>query len=93
MGRVQSALEGDAMSGPIGSLLAAEHRHLERMFEKATADPERIDVEKYARFRAGLLKHIAAEEKTLIPAAKAASAEILPLARKIVRSTARSRRC
>ncbi len=71
------------MTGPIHSLLAAEHRDLEQAFRKATADSERIDKEKYARFRSGLLKHIAAEEKILIPAAKAASAAILPLTRKI----------
>jgi hypothetical protein len=73
------------MSGPLHSLLAAEHRHLEKVFREATADPERIDREKYARFRSSLLRHIAAEEKILIPAAKAASAAILPLARKIRR--------
>ena len=71
------------MSGPIHSLLAAEHRHLEQAFREATADPKRIDREKYATFRSGLLKHIAAEEKILIPAAKTASAAILPVARKI----------
>ena len=71
------------MSGPLHSFLAAEHRDLEQAFREATADPGRIDREKYARFRSGLLKHIAAEEKILIPAAKAVSAAILPLARKI----------
>jgi hypothetical protein len=71
------------MSGPIHCFLAVEHRHLEQAFREATADLERIDMKKYARFRACLLRHIAAEEKILIPAAKAASATILPLARKI----------
>jgi hypothetical protein len=69
--------------GPIHSLLAAEHRHLEQTFREAVVDPTQVDPEKYARFRAGLLKHIAAEERILIPAAKAASQVILPLARKI----------
>jgi hypothetical protein len=64
-------------------MLAMEHRHLEQTLREATADRERIDPEKYACFRAGLLRHIAAEEKILIPAAKAASEAILPLARKI----------
>jgi hypothetical protein len=71
------------MNGPIYSLLAAEHRRLEEAFREATGDPEKIDTEKYARFRAGLLRHIAAEEKILIPAAKAVSEAILPLAKKI----------
>jgi hypothetical protein len=71
------------VGGPIHSLLATEHRHLEQTLREATADRERIDPEKYARFRAGLLRHIATEEKILIPAAKAASESILPLARKI----------
>jgi hypothetical protein len=71
------------MSGPIYSLLAAEHQRLEQAFREATADPQRIDMEKYAGFRAGLLRHIAMEEKILIPAAKAVSEAILPLATKI----------
>ena len=71
------------MSEQIFSLLAAEHRVLERALSEATADPERIDAEKYAAFRASLLRHIAAEEKILIPAAKAVSEAILPLAKKI----------
>lgn len=71
------------MRGPIHSLLAVEHRDLEQTLREATADPERIDTEKYARFRRGILRHIAAEEKILIPSAKAASEAILPLARKI----------
>jgi hypothetical protein len=76
-------LKGVTMSGPLHSFLAAEHRDLEQAFRQATADPARIDVEKYAPFRSGLLKHIAAEEKILIPAAKAASVAILPVARRI----------
>ena len=71
------------MSGPIYSLLAAEHRDLEQALREATADPARIDTALYARFRAGLLRHIAVEEKILIPAAKAVSESILPLAKKI----------
>jgi hypothetical protein len=71
------------MGGPIHSLLAMEHRHLEQTLREATADAERIDPRQYACFRGGLLRHIAAEEKILIPAAMAASNAILTLARKI----------
>ena len=71
------------MHGPIHSLLATQHRDLEEMWRAATALPQRVDAEAYARFRVGLLTHIAAEEKILIPAAKAASQDILSLARKI----------
>lgn len=69
--------------GPIHAHLSADHRRLERFFEEATRDPERIDMTPYARFRAGLLRHIGMEEKILIPAAKAVSDEIAPLAAKI----------
>jgi hypothetical protein len=81
--RVIGSLEGVTMSGPLHSFLAAEHRELEGAFREATAEPATIDGEKYARFRSGLLKHIAAEEKILIPAAKTASAAIVPVARRI----------
>lgn len=70
-------------SGPIHGFLSADHRRLETLFERATADPETIDLPVYERFRAGLLRHIAMEEKTLIPAVREASGSPPSLARRI----------
>ena len=69
--------------GAIHSLLAADHRRLERLYDEATRDPRQTDMAKYALFRAGLLRHISMEEKILIPAAKAVSDEIRSVAERI----------
>lgn len=58
------------MSGKIHSFLAQDHRRLEALLERATADPETFDVAAYAEFRSGLLKHIAMEETVLLPMAQ-----------------------
>ncbi len=49
-----------------------DHRRLEALFKQATADPEKFDLEAYAEFRKGILRHIAMEEKFVIPAILAA---------------------
>lgn len=49
----------------IHQLLAADHVRLGALLAQATADPARIDLAAYAEFRAGLLRHIAMEEKVL----------------------------
>jgi hypothetical protein len=69
--------------GAIHSLLASDHRRLEVLFQQATRDSGRVDMEKYALFRKGLLRHIGAEEKILIPEANAVSDDLGPLAAKI----------
>jgi hypothetical protein len=51
------------MPGPIHRLLADDHRRLDVLLDRATADPARIDRAAYAAFRAGPLKHIGMEEK------------------------------
>ena len=60
------------MPGPVHRFLAADHRALEALLERALADPRRIDPAAYEAFRSGLLRHIAMEEKVLLPAARAA---------------------
>jgi hypothetical protein len=55
--------------GPIARYLTEDHRRLEDLLARATADPGRIDPELFAQFRAGLLRHIGIEEKVLLPAA------------------------
>jgi hypothetical protein len=56
------------MAAAIHCLLADDHRRLDALLERATANAGRIDCEAYAEFRAGLLKHIGMEEKVLLPA-------------------------
>jgi hypothetical protein len=56
--------------GPVERLLTEDHARLEALLARAAADPDRIDSEAYARFRAGLLRHIGMEEKILLPTAQ-----------------------
>jgi hypothetical protein len=58
--------------GAIADFLAADHDRLDRLLAEATAEPGRIALEPFARFREGLLRHIGMEEKALFPAAKEA---------------------
>jgi hypothetical protein len=57
----------------ISRFLAADHARLDGLLRRAVADPVHIDRAAYAEFRAGQLKHIAMEEKILLPAAKRAN--------------------
>lgn len=56
--------------GPIELFMAEDHARLDRMLLAATAGPV-IDEVGYARFRHDLLRHIAMEEKVLLPDARA----------------------
>jgi hypothetical protein len=59
-----------AAPGAIYRMLAADHARLDRLLDRATAATGRIDPASYDGFRRGLLKHIAMEEKILLPAAQ-----------------------
>src|ERR1044071_109398 len=64
--------------------LSGDHRRLEDALSRAAAHDGAIDPEAYLEFRAGLLRHIAMEEKILLPAAQAArGGQALPLAAKL----------
>ena len=72
------------MAGQISQFLSRDHRRLEDLLKKADADAKHIDAACYAQFRAGLLKHIAMEEKILLPAAQRLRGGIpLPVAEKL----------
>lgn len=60
------------MHGPLHEFLVEDHRRLEALLRRAIDDPGAPDAAAYAAFRAGLLRHIAMEEKILLPAARAA---------------------
>jgi hypothetical protein len=49
----------------IHEFLANDHVRLDALLAKAVEDPARIDEAAYREFRAGLLRHIAMEEKVL----------------------------
>ncbi len=54
----------------ITDLLREEHDRFEELLGASLADPERFDHEAFAAFRAMLLRHVAIEEKLLLPAAR-----------------------
>jgi hemerythrin HHE cation binding domain-containing protein len=68
----------------IHSYLADDHRRLEDALGRATTNGASIETNAYAEFRGGLLRHIAMEEKILLPAAQAArGGQALPVAAKL----------
>jgi hypothetical protein len=72
------------MAGPITQFLTADHDRLDDLLRRSLARPGEIDLPSFGSFRAGLLRHIALEEKILLPAARAArGGEPLPLARRL----------
>jgi len=76
----------DLARGKLFRFLADDHVRLAELLGRALADPEKIDYKPYAEFRAGLLKHVAWEEKILLPAARRLRAgEPLPVADKLRR--------
>ncbi|MFO0581660.1 MAG: hemerythrin domain-containing protein [Anaeromyxobacter sp.] len=60
------------MSGPVTRYLEADHVALHALLERAVAVPGAVEPAAYAGFRAGILRHIAIEEKILFPALRGA---------------------
>ena len=72
------------MPGPIATFLTQDHDRLDSLLRRALATPGQVEREAYDAFRAGLLRHIALEEKILLPAARdARGGEPLPVARRL----------
>ena len=79
-----SETEIELKKGPVYRFLADDHARLDLLLQRAFADSEGIDLQAYSEFRSGLLKHIAMEEKVLLPAAQQArDGESLPIAAKL----------
>ncbi len=55
------------MIGPIESYMTVDHARLDALLRSAQADDGSIDARVYGEFRGGLLRHIAIEEKILLP--------------------------
>lgn len=60
--------------------MTEEHAELDRLLGAAERDDGTIDEDVYTRFRGGLLRHIAMEEKVLLPFARGKRGEPLPVA-------------
>jgi len=56
------------MKGMLTRYLADDHDRLDRLLRRALRTPGPVDPEPYAEFRSGLLRHIAMEEKVMLPA-------------------------
>jgi len=75
---------GSGIAGAVYQFFAGDHRRLDALLARASVDPSRVDRGPFDEFRAGILKHIAMEEKRLIPALTAARrGEPFPLAAKL----------
>jgi hypothetical protein len=61
------------MNGEIHKYFAEDHRRLKKLLESAFAQDGKINDSDYSEFRSGLLKHIALEEKILLPAIQKAN--------------------
>jgi hypothetical protein len=69
---------------PISQFLSEDHARLDALLTQAVAVSGGIDLAAFSAFRAGLLRHIALEEKILLPAARAArGGEPLPQERRL----------
>lgn len=67
--------------GPIELFMTEDHVGIDRTLQASSLDDGSIDATTYARFRHDLLRHIAMEEKVLLPYARGKRAgEPLPLA-------------
>jgi hypothetical protein len=55
------------MPGPLHTFFCADHRRLEALLTSAHAETAACDLVLYEEFRAGLLRHIAMEERILFP--------------------------
>jgi hypothetical protein len=60
------------MRGPLHRFFSADHRRLDALLRRSIADPGRVNLAPFGEFRAGILRHIAMEEKFLFVAARAA---------------------
>lgn len=74
----------EMMNKALYDFFTEDHRRIESIFEEATKDANRVDLEKYRQFRIGLLTHIKMEEKILFVAAQRANGgKQLPLQAKL----------
>src|SRR5262245_37810759 len=71
------------MNGPLNRFFTADHRRLDGLLERSMSQPGRTDPGSFGEFRAGLLRHIAMEEKVIFAAARRARGAPLPIAARL----------
>jgi len=72
--------------GPIEKFLSADHARMDGLLGRAERPDGSTDAEVYAQFRQALLRHIAMEEKVLLPDARQRrGGEPLPIAKTLRR--------
>ncbi|HSD19413.1 MAG TPA: hemerythrin domain-containing protein [Anaeromyxobacter sp.] len=76
-------MTGTAEIGPIARHLTDDHARLDALLARAMATPGVVERGAFDAFRAGLLRHIALEEKILLPAVRRARGESLPEVRQL----------
>jgi hypothetical protein len=59
------------VKGRLTAYLAGDHDRLDNLLRRALRAPGEIDMEPFSEFRAGLMRHIAMEEKVMLPAVAA----------------------
>jgi len=72
LGRAMAERRGLPFPGPLGRFFSADHERLHALLAASLAGGDVVRAEPFARFRAGILRHISMEEKHLIPRATAA---------------------
>ncbi|MGM5470303.1 hypothetical protein ACS386_08495 [Flavobacteriaceae bacterium LMO-SS05] len=65
------------MNKSLHQFFTKDHHRIEKLLNKATENPDEIDMNYYLPFRTQLLRHIKMEEKTLFPAAKKANPDVM----------------
>lgn len=72
------------MDGALHRFFTKDHNRLDELFDRATADPDQIQMEDYQEFRKGILTHIKMEEKIFFPAAQSANGGVaVPMAARL----------
>lgn len=65
------------MSKTLNQFFSEDHHKIDKLLNKATEQPEEIELNYYYQFRIQLLRHIKMEEKILFPAAKKANHAVM----------------
>lgn len=65
------------MNKVLHQFFTKDHDRIENLLDKASENPERIEMTYYSQFRSGLLRHIKMEERILFPAARKVNKELI----------------
>ncbi|MEW5851262.1 MAG: hemerythrin domain-containing protein [Myxococcota bacterium] len=72
------------MPGTITEFMREDHARLDRLLDRAVADPHAFDHAAFETFRGGILRHIGMEEKILVPELRCRlRGEVVPHARRL----------